>query len=89
MTVTAKEGMGTSNTSAVFSTVDLVVFLVMLVASLVIGVTSAYTSRKNTTTNEYLLGSRQMSPLPVGLSLLGGWVSAISILGELIGKRFI
>ncbi|KAK3885451.1 hypothetical protein Pcinc_010335 [Petrolisthes cinctipes] len=69
-------------TSGVFSAVDLVVFMVMLVASLIIGVMSAYISRNNKTTTEYLLGSRQMCPLPVGLSLLGGWVSAISILGN-------
>ncbi|KAK4307432.1 hypothetical protein Pmani_020821 [Petrolisthes manimaculis] len=80
--MTAADIMSTVTTSGVFSKVDLMVFLVMLVGSLIIGVVSAYTSRNNKTTTEYLLGSRQMCPLPVGLSLLGGWVSAISILGN-------
>lgn len=67
-----------------FSAVDYTIFVLMLVASLLIGVVTAFKSRNETSTQEYLLGGRKMSPIPVAFSLLGGWVSAISILGEKI-----
>nr|XP_053629338.1 sodium-coupled monocarboxylate transporter 1-like isoform X1 [Cherax quadricarinatus] len=65
-----------------FTTVDYTVFILMLVVSVAIGVISAVRSRDKATTQEYLLGGRAMSPVPVALSLLGGWISAISILGK-------
>lgn len=65
-----------------FSTVDYAVFSLMLVVSIGIGLYSAIKSRHKTSTQEYLLGGRKMSPLPVALSLLGGGISAISLLGE-------
>ncbi|XP_071532402.1 sodium-coupled monocarboxylate transporter 1-like [Panulirus ornatus] len=64
-----------------FTVVDYVLFSLMLVASIGIGVYSAIKSRGKANTQEYLLGGRAMSPAPVALSLLGGWISAISILG--------
>ncbi|XP_069942038.1 sodium-dependent multivitamin transporter-like [Cherax quadricarinatus] len=67
---------------AKFSVVDYTMFSLMLVVSVGIGVYCAIKSRHNTTTQEYLLGSRKMSPWPVALSLLGGAISAISILGN-------
>ncbi|XP_069946850.1 sodium-dependent multivitamin transporter [Cherax quadricarinatus] len=67
---------------AKFSVVDYTMFSLMLVVSVGIGVYCAIKSRHNTTTQEYLLGSRKMSPWPVSLSLLGGFISAISILGN-------
>ncbi|XP_071532377.1 sodium-coupled monocarboxylate transporter 1-like [Panulirus ornatus] len=65
-----------------FTVVDYVLFSLMLVASIGIGVYSAIKSRGKANTQEYLLGGRAMSPVPVALSLLGGWISAISILGN-------
>ncbi|XP_069176449.1 sodium-coupled monocarboxylate transporter 1-like [Procambarus clarkii] len=65
-----------------FSTVDYAVFSLMLVVSIGIGLYSAIKSRHKTSTQEYLLGGRKMSPLPVALSLLGGGISAISLLGN-------
>lgn len=65
-----------------FSTADYAIFILMLVASLAIGVFSGVKNRNKMTTQEYLLGGRNMSPYPVALSLLGGWISAISILGK-------
>lgn len=40
-----------------------------------------YYSRRTTTTEEYLLGGRQMRPLAVGLSLFASLLSTISYLG--------
>ncbi|XP_069941820.1 sodium-coupled monocarboxylate transporter 1 isoform X2 [Cherax quadricarinatus] len=63
---------------ATFTPVDYTVLSLMLVASAGIGVVSAIRSRGKASTQEYLLGGRNMSPLPVAISLLGGWISAIS-----------
>ncbi|XP_069941814.1 sodium-coupled monocarboxylate transporter 1 [Cherax quadricarinatus] len=65
-----------------FTPVDYTVFSLMLVASVGIGLVSAIRSRGKASTQEYLLGGKTMSPAPVALSLLGGWISAISILGN-------
>lgn len=65
-----------------FGTADWTIFVLMLVASLLIGVVSAVRDRRRATTHEYLLGGSNMPPIAVGLSLLGGWISAISILGK-------
>ncbi|KAG0729302.1 Sodium-coupled monocarboxylate transporter 1 [Chionoecetes opilio] len=67
--------------TARFSVVDYVIFCVMLVVSLGIGVYSAVKSRGQESTHDFLLGGRDMPPLPVAISLLGGVFSAISILG--------
>ncbi|XP_045104479.1 sodium-coupled monocarboxylate transporter 1-like isoform X2 [Portunus trituberculatus] len=68
--------------SARFSVVDYVVFSIMLVVSLGIGVYSAIQSRGRESTQDFLLGGRNMPPFPVAISLLGGIFSAISILGN-------
>ncbi|KAK3867908.1 hypothetical protein Pcinc_026669 [Petrolisthes cinctipes] len=73
-----KKGLSESH----FSPADYALFSLMLVASLGIGVVSAVRSRGKESTNEYLLGGRSMSPIPVTLSLVGGVVSAISVLGR-------
>ncbi|KAK8746429.1 hypothetical protein OTU49_017014 [Cherax quadricarinatus] len=65
-----------------FTPVDYTVFSLMLVASVGIGLVSAIRSRGKASTQEYLLGGKTMSPAPVALSLLGGWISALSILGN-------
>lgn len=67
--------------AARFSVFDYVVFCTMLVLSTAIGVYSAIKSRGRESTQEFLLGGRDMSPYPVAISLLGGIFSAISILG--------
>ena len=68
--------------AAKFSTVDYIVFSIMLVVSLGIGIYSAIKSRGRESTQEFLLGGKNMPPVPVAISLLGGIFSAISILGE-------
>ncbi|KAK8739500.1 hypothetical protein OTU49_003359, partial [Cherax quadricarinatus] len=68
--------------SSKFTVADYTVFTLLLVVSVGIGVYSAFKSRRVVTTQEYLLGGRTMPLLPVALSLLGGAISAISILGN-------
>ncbi|XP_071532425.1 sodium-coupled monocarboxylate transporter 1-like isoform X2 [Panulirus ornatus] len=75
-------GASPEQSDAKFTVVDYVLFSLMLVASIGIGVYSAIKSRGKANTQEYLLGGRAMSPVPVAFSLLGGWISAISILGN-------
>ncbi|XP_045132270.1 uncharacterized protein LOC123516732 [Portunus trituberculatus] len=82
-TAAAPDVMGEAEAAAVhFTPLDYTVFVLLLVASLVIGIVSAFKNRYNESTQQYLVGDRKMSPVAVGLSLLGGWVSAVSILGN-------
>lgn len=66
---------------AKFSIVDYVLFILMLVVSIGIGVYSAIKSRGRESTQDFLVGRGSMSAVPVALSLLGGVISAISMLG--------
>ncbi|XP_042225903.1 sodium-coupled monocarboxylate transporter 2-like, partial [Homarus americanus] len=70
------------DTEIKFSAVDYTLFILMLVASISIGVISAIRNRNKVSTQEYLMGGRNMPAAPVALSLLGGRISAISILGN-------
>ncbi|XP_076067585.1 sodium-coupled monocarboxylate transporter 1-like [Oratosquilla oratoria] len=72
---------GESFGSGAFYVVDYVVFVGLTLASVVIGTTVAIRKKKDDSADDYLLGGRSMSIAPVALSLIGGFVSAISILG--------
>ncbi|XP_034256929.1 sodium-coupled monocarboxylate transporter 1-like isoform X2 [Thrips palmi] len=68
--------------SRVFSWLDYTVFGAMLLASSVIGVYFAFfSSRKQDTTSEYLMGGKTMGVLPVSMSLIASYISGISLLG--------
>ncbi|CAL8312994.1 unnamed protein product [Boreogadus saida] len=64
-----------------FSTVDYVIFALLLVASTGIGLFYAFSGGRQRTTQEFLLADRSMSCLPVSLSLLATFQSAVAILG--------
>ncbi|XP_066983258.1 sodium-coupled monocarboxylate transporter 2-like [Macrobrachium rosenbergii] len=64
-----------------FGLVNWIVCVILLLASVVIGIFAALRGRGNNSTEEYLLGGRRMSSLPVALSLIASTISAISILG--------
>ncbi|XP_076063320.1 sodium-coupled monocarboxylate transporter 1-like [Oratosquilla oratoria] len=66
-------------TANVFGVIDYIVFVGMLSVSLGIGV--YYAIRGNKSSEEFLLGGREMSPAPVAISLLSSFISAISLLG--------
>ncbi|XP_063598193.1 sodium-coupled monocarboxylate transporter 1-like [Penaeus indicus] len=64
-----------------FTVVDYVVFSLMLVVSVGIGVYSSLRGKGVSSTQDFLLGGRDMSMAAVALSLTGGVISAIAILG--------
>uniref|UniRef100_A0A8B9JNL2 Sodium-dependent multivitamin transporter n=1 Tax=Astyanax mexicanus TaxID=7994 RepID=A0A8B9JNL2_ASTMX len=64
-----------------FTTVDYVIFALLLVASTGIGLFYAFSGGRQKTTQEFLLADRSMSCLPVSLSLLATFQSAVAILG--------
>ncbi|XP_046554449.1 LOW QUALITY PROTEIN: sodium-coupled monocarboxylate transporter 2-like [Haliotis rubra] len=64
-----------------FSVVDYVLFGLTLFISASIGLVYAIIDRKKLSSKEYLLGGRQMSVIPVALSLLVTFLSAITLLG--------
>ncbi|XP_076063469.1 sodium-coupled monocarboxylate transporter 1-like [Oratosquilla oratoria] len=65
-----------------FGTTDYVILVVLTTLSVVTGTVTALRGTKMKTTKDFLLGGRSMHPIPVTLSLLGGVVSALSILGN-------
>ncbi|XP_075872420.1 solute carrier family 5 member 6a [Nelusetta ayraudi] len=64
-----------------FTTVDYVIFALLLVASAGIGLFYALSGGRQRTTQEFLMADRSMSCLPVSLSLLATFQSAVAILG--------
>ncbi|XP_018019225.2 sodium-coupled monocarboxylate transporter 1 [Hyalella azteca] len=77
--------MSTANEVAEFSVVDYCVFIGMLCISMAIGL---YHSLKgNKTTEDFLMASRSMSPIPVAFSLTATYLSSISILG-IVGEVY-
>ena len=64
-----------------FSIADYVVFGIMLSLSAAIGVFVAFTGGRQQTADEVLLGDRRMHPLPVALSIMVSFVSAITVIG--------
>nr|XP_020443703.1 sodium-dependent multivitamin transporter-like [Monopterus albus]XP_020443704.1 sodium-dependent multivitamin transporter-like [Monopterus albus]XP_020443705.1 sodium-dependent multivitamin transporter-like [Monopterus albus]XP_020443706.1 sodium-dependent multivitamin transporter-like [Monopterus albus]XP_020443707.1 sodium-dependent multivitamin transporter-like [Monopterus albus]XP_020443708.1 sodium-dependent multivitamin transporter-like [Monopterus albus] len=64
-----------------FTTVDYVIFVLLLVTSAGIGLFYALSGGRQRTTQEFLMADRSMSCLPVSLSLLATFQSAVAILG--------
>ncbi|XP_078258042.1 sodium-coupled monocarboxylate transporter 1-like [Rhinoraja longicauda] len=63
---------------------DYVVFAAMLIISAVIGLFFAFKrgGAKSGTTEEFLIGNRQLSAYPVALSLAASFLSAITVIGS-------
>ncbi|XP_059145998.1 sodium-coupled monocarboxylate transporter 1-like isoform X2 [Physella acuta] len=64
-----------------FGPVDYVVFAAMLIISMAIGVWFALRGGKQRTQGEYLMGNRKMAIVPVAISMLVSFFSAILVLG--------
>lgn len=64
-----------------FTVVDYVIFAVLLAASMAIGVYHALSGGRQRTTQEFLMADRSMSCLPVSLSLIASFQSAVAIIG--------
>ncbi|XP_025093634.1 sodium-dependent multivitamin transporter-like isoform X2 [Pomacea canaliculata] len=60
---------------------DYIIFATLLLTSMVIGGYQAYRDRENESVVNFLMAERNMHPLPVALSLLSSYVSAVSMLG--------
>lgn len=65
---------------ATFTVLDHVVFGLVLVLSLLVGVYFAFKNR-NKANDEFLLGSRNLTCLPVSMSLVVTYISAIALQG--------
>ncbi|XP_012925586.1 sodium-dependent multivitamin transporter isoform X3 [Heterocephalus glaber] len=70
-----------SSTAPIFSTVDYVVFALLLLFSLAIGLYHACRGWGRHTVGQLLMADRKMSCFPVALSLLATFQSAVAILG--------
>ncbi|KAM4613110.1 sodium-coupled monocarboxylate transporter 1 [Polymixia lowei] len=72
---------GTGGPVASFSVWDYVVFAGTVVGAAGIGLFQAVRGRNATTTDEFLLGGRQMSAVPVAMSLTASFMSGITVIG--------
>uniref|UniRef100_A0AAY5F3P7 Sodium-dependent multivitamin transporter n=1 Tax=Electrophorus electricus TaxID=8005 RepID=A0AAY5F3P7_ELEEL len=68
-------------TAKYFSTIDFVLFVLLLVASMAIGLYYALSGRQQRTTREFLLADQSMKCLPLSLSLMATFQSAVAIVG--------
>ncbi|PRD32231.1 UNVERIFIED_CONTAM: slc5a12 [Trichonephila clavipes] len=64
-----------------FDTADYAVCVAMLSVSALIGVFYAVTGSKQSTTKEFLFGGKNMKIIPVAMSVLATFISAITLLG--------
>ncbi|XP_068436791.1 solute carrier family 5 member 6 isoform X1 [Clinocottus analis] len=64
-----------------FTAADYVIFALLLAASIGIGLYYALSGGRQRTTQEFLLADRSMSCLPVSLSLIASFQSAVAIIG--------
>lgn len=65
-----------------FTIPDYLVLLVMLVISCAIGFFVGLFGKKQTTSNDFLLGSSSMGTMPMALSLAASFITAIELLGN-------
>ncbi|XP_014671167.1 PREDICTED: sodium-coupled monocarboxylate transporter 1-like [Priapulus caudatus] len=69
-------------TATTFSYIDYIVFALSLLLSAAIGVYHGCVGSKQTTTDEFLMGGKNMGVIPVALSMVASFLSAISLLGQ-------
>lgn len=64
-----------------FTIIDYVIFALLLVASMSIGLYYAFTGGRQSTTREFLFADRNMKCLPLSLSLMATFQSAVAVIG--------
>ncbi|XP_056111972.1 solute carrier family 5 member 6 isoform X2 [Rhinichthys klamathensis goyatoka] len=64
-----------------FTIIDYVIFALLLVASMSIGLYYAFTGGRQSTTREFLFADRSMKCLPLSLSLMATFQSAVAVIG--------
>uniref|UniRef100_A0A671YTF5 Solute carrier family 5 member 8, like n=1 Tax=Sparus aurata TaxID=8175 RepID=A0A671YTF5_SPAAU len=72
---------GTGGPVDTFSVWDYVVFAGVILAAAGIGLFQAIRGRKETSSAEFLLGGRQMTAVPVAMSLTASFMSGITVIG--------
>ena len=70
-----------STTMLTFQVQDYVVWAAILLLSLSVGIFFAFIGGRQRSTEEYLVGNRQMHPIPVAVSIAGSFISAVTFLG--------
>ena len=65
-----------------FEWYDIVIFTLTLAVSLGIGLYYAFVGGGQKTTKDYLMGGRKMKTIPVALSMVMSYISAILVLGN-------
>ncbi|TNN76454.1 Sodium-coupled monocarboxylate transporter 1 [Liparis tanakae] len=73
--------VGTGGPVATFSAWDYVVFAGTILGASAIGLFQAFRGRKETSSAEFLLGGRQMTAVPVAMSLTASFMSGITVIG--------
>ncbi|XP_034388310.1 sodium-coupled monocarboxylate transporter 1 [Cyclopterus lumpus] len=73
--------VGTGGPVATFSVWDYVVFAGTILGAAGIGLFQAIRGRKDTSSAEFLLGGRQMTAVPVAMSLTASFMSGITVIG--------
>ncbi|XP_068614522.1 sodium-coupled monocarboxylate transporter 1-like [Brachionichthys hirsutus] len=73
--------VGTGGSVAPFSEWDYVVFVGTILGAAAVGLFQAIRTRKEASSAEFLLGGRQMTALPVGMSLTASFMSGITVIG--------
>lgn len=64
-----------------FTVIDYVIFALLLVASMAIGLYYAFTGGRQSTTQEFMYADRSMKCLPLSLSLMATFQSAVALIG--------
>ncbi|XP_062863496.1 solute carrier family 5 member 6 [Trichomycterus rosablanca] len=70
-----------NNGQKYFTPIDFVLFALLLVASIAIGLYHALSGGRQKTTQEFLLADRSMKCLPLSLSLMATFQSAVAVVG--------
>lgn len=73
--------VGTGGPVPPFSEWDYVVFAATILVSAGVGLFQAIRSRKETSSDEFLLGGRQMTAVPVAMSLTASFMSGVTVIG--------
>ncbi|XP_006628447.2 sodium-coupled monocarboxylate transporter 1 isoform X1 [Lepisosteus oculatus] len=73
--------VGTGGPVALFSVWDYVVFVAIVLGAAAIGLYQAFSGRTQSSSSEFLLGGRQMTAVPVAMSLTASFMSGITVIG--------
>uniref|UniRef100_A0A3B4BXE9 Solute carrier family 5 member 8 n=1 Tax=Pygocentrus nattereri TaxID=42514 RepID=A0A3B4BXE9_PYGNA len=73
--------VGTGGPVDKFSVWDYVVFAGLVVGAAGIGLVQAFRGRKDSSSDEFLLGGRQMTAVPVAMSLTASFMSGVTVIG--------